>query len=100
MHCFAGYMPPGPDDEDMALWHALHEDGDQEDLEGEGCYLLVSVGLFSFSWDYSRNTGLIEKVSPCRVRASTGHSAMRTAEDSVRGVTFSFLCNCSRNTGL
>lgn len=26
-------MPPGPDDEDMALWHALHEDGDQEDLE-------------------------------------------------------------------
>eukprot|EP01052_Picozoa_sp_SAG31_P006002 SAG31_NODE_272_length_18690_cov_14.520785_11_plen_92_part_00 len=35
---------------------------------GEGCYFLVFVALFSFSWDYSRNTGLIEKVSPCRAQ--------------------------------
>ena len=28
-----GYMPPGPDAEDIALWHALHDDGDQEDID-------------------------------------------------------------------
>eukprot|EP01052_Picozoa_sp_SAG31_P034471 SAG31_NODE_4033_length_3648_cov_1.803043_5_plen_94_part_00 len=32
-------------------------------MAGEECYFLVFVGLFSFSWDSSRNAGLIEKVS-------------------------------------
>eukprot|EP01052_Picozoa_sp_SAG31_P012229 SAG31_NODE_709_length_12683_cov_17.695248_8_plen_170_part_00 len=33
---------------------------------GEECYFPVLVGLLSFSWDSSRNAGLIQKVSPCR----------------------------------
>jgi hypothetical protein len=28
-----GYLPPGDSAEDHALWHAMHEDGDDEDLE-------------------------------------------------------------------
>jgi hypothetical protein len=29
----AGYLPPGDSAEDFALWHAMHDDGDDEDLE-------------------------------------------------------------------
>jgi hypothetical protein len=29
------WMPPGEDKEDFALWHVVHDDGDEEDLEEE-----------------------------------------------------------------
>ena len=28
-----GHLPPGDDADDFALWHVMHDDGDEEDLE-------------------------------------------------------------------
>eukprot|EP01052_Picozoa_sp_SAG31_P014133 SAG31_NODE_868_length_11355_cov_4.658582_7_plen_153_part_00 len=80
----------------------------------------IFVGLFPSESPMCapRNPGLIEKVSPCRgsrasCRITSTRPARRTQANAVRlaaatraansgegYVTFSFLCNCSRNTGL
>eukprot|EP01052_Picozoa_sp_SAG31_P024732 SAG31_NODE_2123_length_6401_cov_4.982069_8_plen_163_part_00 len=44
--------------DDAALSDAERVRALAKKVAGEGCYFLVFVGLFSFLWDQSRNTGL------------------------------------------
>eukprot|EP01052_Picozoa_sp_SAG31_P059448 SAG31_NODE_18747_length_624_cov_0.880000_1_plen_73_part_10 len=47
-------------------------------FRGKGCYFLVFVQLFEkYGTLIERNTALIEKVSPCRVRAGCKRSPGR-----------------------
>ena len=39
-----GYLPPGEDADDFAMWHAMHDDGDDEDLEEQE--VLDGIRLF------------------------------------------------------